>query len=230
LNALVRVVHRLAVGIEVVDAMRGTLADVVVTTEDGATWPRGRRPGRFRQLVRPGLTSPLLVRVTDERRRYVPRRFTLPFDVEEPSWTVRVPLFPGAGFRPHGAATGLRGRVVDQAGHTVPWARVTARHPASHRVAGRAHGDERGEFLLLLVPGPRLDDLFPAFEFTVEITVAVPSVPSDELVAEVPPSLDEVDDITKGEDAPPGYLTGVTSTIGMRLGELIVPAYTFTVN
>lgn len=207
-----RIAHRLAIGLEVVDAMRGSLADVVVTSE--GPFHRGRRPGRFHRLATPGLTS-AVVRVGDERRRYVPRRFVLP-----PGTTSRVALFPGAGFGPHGGTTGLRGEVVDQAGTTVPWARVVARHPTSHRVTGRADGDDRGEFLLLLIPGPSLVDLPPAFAFEMALTVWVLPGPLAGPLAEAVPPPDEVEDLTKGPDAPPGYVDRGTTTVHMRLGEI----------
>ncbi len=222
-------VHRLAFGLEVVDAMRGSLADVVVTSEGplAARLPRGRRPGRFRQLVTPGLAAPVIVRVADERRRYVPRRFVIPFDTVK---TPRVALFPGAGFGPQGGTTGVRGRVVDSAGAIVPWVRVIARHPASNRIAGRADGDDRGEFLLLVIPGPGFVDMPAKFSFQIALTVWALPGPLAGPVAESVPPAGEVTDITTGPDAPPGFQDRGTTTVHMRLAEIVSPALPFTIH
>ena len=68
-------------------------------------------------------------------------------DVPTTSRTWRPLLFPGAGYDLAETATGVRGTVTD-AGKPVRWARIEA--SANGRVIGRAHGDDRGEFLLVL--------------------------------------------------------------------------------
>lgn len=99
-------------------------------------------------------------------RRYVPRRIRIPFgdpafpDAEAIEVRVRRPaLFPGADYDIHESATALRGRVVEGL-VAVRWARIEALLPVGgacpasteSNVIAVAHGDERGEFLLVLPP------------------------------------------------------------------------------
>jgi hypothetical protein len=76
----------------------------------------------------------------------------------------RPALFPGAAYETSEVVTGMRGRVTS-GGKPVRWARVEARLPGSATRVGRAHGDDRGEFLLLLEPAAApLADLARPFE------------------------------------------------------------------
>ncbi len=88
-------------------------------------------------------------------RRVVPRRLRVPLpsaadaDTLELTRSARRPaLLPGANYDATSAA-GLRGRVL-RAGVPERWARIEARRAGSALTVGRAHGDDRGEFLLLL--------------------------------------------------------------------------------
>lgn len=119
--------------------------------------PRGSAPlSRFVQPV-----TSLTVRIDDPSRRYVPRRLSIPLwsypeVIEQPpsgplavgSRTVEVWLWPGAASPVPRGVTAIRGRVVRQQ-RPVPWTRITATGPTG-AVIGRAHGDDRGEFLLRL--------------------------------------------------------------------------------
>lgn len=271
-------VVRLAVGIEVVDAVRGDPADVEIAWENvprpvaPVTYesfppaydvgvglprlPRGSRPGRFRLAFTPETTplSPARVRVIDSCRRYVPRRLRIPFtslaDVitEEGTGARPAPrgrligVFPGAAFPVEGASTGIRGRVVDGAGAPVRWVRAEARHPVRGTRLGYAHGDDRGEFLLLLdTPASTLDA--PAgLRFPVEVLVeALPAAapmpppltgdpladPLGDLVPEVLPAIGAPDAVSSGDQTPAAFTRSVTATVQCGLGRLISPAQPF---
>jgi hypothetical protein len=198
---LVQVLHRLALGVEPVDAFTraligrgirvgrelpqvrrrfrpGTgLLDPLARRRDHALEHNGT--GRFKLRHGPGLgdADTVIVRVDDPWRRYVPRRFQVPiwtFDEVTASedWpaTTQTPakpptgpfvgtrsrmlrpwLLPGAAYALPGGTTGLRGRVT-RAGQPLPWPRVEAvlDDANDNVVLGRAHGDERGEFLVVV--------------------------------------------------------------------------------
>ncbi len=168
-------VTRLALGIEALDAQRGSRVPhpLQITFDE---LPLGmRRPDIVRHdscvfvlLYAPELQDAVVLRVFDsadrlwraetDRRRYVPRRLRIPVfaqaDADAHPYTERVrrpALFPGAAYDVSESITGMRGR-VERAGVPVRWARVQAIHPTSGLTVGRAHCDDRGEFLLLLEP------------------------------------------------------------------------------
>jgi hypothetical protein len=274
----VSAVARLAVGVEVIDVMRGGPAAVSVRLEDvpaphsvpvpagvteraralydpgiGLPALHSARPGRF-ALVLPR-ESPAHVRIVDERRRYVPRRLEIPFaeldDVlaeeaatQEPPYprmTARgrhVRIFPGACYEPHPGATGVRGQVLDAAGRAVRWTRVRARHTTQDVELGVAHGDDRGEFLLVLGSPAGPLAVPTATEFPIEVTVTAPPAPAltgpvgtsedplADLPVEVMPPLGGPgpDDVSAGTAAPPGFTASVTATVTCRLGRLVSPS------
>lgn len=141
-----------------------------------AALPRLERhgSGRFAQRHHAGLASPLRIRMFDGRRgrSVVPRRLALPI----PAWqalidadevegappvtvarrTFRVWLHPGAGVE-LACAAALRGRVVLD-GEPLRWVRVEAFERRNDGTAGlrvgRAHGDDRGEFVLVVALEP----------------------------------------------------------------------------
>jgi hypothetical protein len=129
------------------------------------------------------------VRIFDPCRRIVPRRLRFPLAVPQPSAVLPAPkvtladvdaaplgerlrrpfLFPGAAYDVSETATGLRGRVVRN-GAPMRWARVLARLPGTTTVVGRAHGDDRGEFLLLVDAGAGpVTDLGTLIDVEVEV-------------------------------------------------------------
>jgi hypothetical protein len=170
-----QVLHRLALGLVLRDAVtdRDATAGLRVGWEaSGHFLPRGATPewpcvdfervgaGRFRLRVAPRPAG-LTVRVSDASRRYVPRRFTVPWwtqaQLTDPvpanalsvvSRTLRLWLWPGAAYPLPTGTTAIRGRIM-QAGIPVPWARITARGTTG-AILGLAHGDDRGEFRLVL--------------------------------------------------------------------------------
>jgi hypothetical protein len=141
------------------------------------------------------------VRLLDDQRRYVPRRLRIPLAVgvldDIPmARRARQPwLWPGAAYPVLERATGLRGRVlVDQGGvrRPVRWARIQARRAAGAPIAW-AHGDDRGDFLLILPP----EALGPGAELgTLTLVVeargrlGLPADPPPELVRAVDPTWD----------------------------------------
>jgi hypothetical protein len=273
---------RLALGLEVVDAVRGDPADVEVRWENvprpvppatTADWPspydvgldlprlsRGLRPGRFRIAYTPEDRPPRVpvpparLRICDPHRRYVPRRLQVPFPnlaavlSEEqasgrPAWRGRtVRVFPGAAFRCEGASTGIRGRAVDAAGVPLRWVRALATHPARGTVLGYAHGDDRGEFLLLLSTPPSTLEDPGGLTFTVDVTVAarppgapMPSPltqppeadPLGDLVRELLPAPGLPDAVSSGATTPAGFTRTVTTAVTVTLGRLVSPPVPF---
>lgn len=240
------VVHRLAAGIEPVDALSGARAGqaVSVSLED----PRalaGARPlahagGRWSMRYVPRLPAHIDVRVADPTRRFVARRLRLPIVAEqkvrhgeragpvvaasERTW--RPALFPGAAYAPSPFATGVRGRSI-HAGAPARWVRVEAAVSRGEAVLWRAHGDDRGEFLLLIGPNPHAAGALPA-SIAIRIDVFGAPAPAGpaagaasdpywdlplELVA--PPGPD--DPVSSGAALPTGYAGGVTAGADVHL-------------
>jgi hypothetical protein len=198
---VVQVLHRLALGVEPVDAF--TRMPIGGGVRVGRELPRPRRrfrpgtgpldplarrrdlalehngTGRFKLRHGPGLGSAATVRirVDDPWRRYVPRRFDVPiwtFDevtasedwppigsapakpptgpfVATRSRLLRPWLLPGAAYSLPTGTTGLRGKVT-RGGRPLPWPRVEAvlDDASDNVVLGQAHGDERGEFVVVI--------------------------------------------------------------------------------
>ncbi|MFC5219670.1 hypothetical protein [Streptomyces coerulescens] len=265
--------HRLALGLEVIDALRDEPADVRVAVENQPPphrvpaltslastvlydpgiqlphLPRGRRAGRFRLLFDERTAPPVHLRVYDTARRYVPRRLEVPFaplatvlaeersGARPASRARRIALFAGAAYGPQGNATGLRGRVEDADGVPVRWARVTARHPRQGDVLGRAHGDDRGEFLLVLGAPP---ELATPRDFTVQVlldfaattrpggSAGTDTDPLAGLPLERLPPTGSPDSVSDGTGLPPTYSVRVTVAASLRLGRLVSPDAPFT--
>ncbi len=111
------------------------------------------------------------VRVLDPSERIVPRRLRIPLvslgapedlgllDALPVSQRQRTPFFyPGAAYDVSERVTGLRGRVVVSDGALPPtfvpvrWPRIEARLSRGATPFAWAHGDQHGEFLLVLPP------------------------------------------------------------------------------
>jgi hypothetical protein len=242
------VLHRLAVAVDARDALSDRPADTVLIaryrrvptpTNPTPPWlPLDRRgTARFTLRHRLDATAPLpnleLV-IGEPTRRYVPRRFTVtPWqlaEVAEPAPYVeafarmlRFWLHPGTAYLLPGAATAIRGRVV-QNGRPKRWARVQGTTPAS--VAGWAHTDERGEFVLPIIDAGQDLTRVTADTITVTLrvigtpTVADPEPPLNErttdLVSEAiarssnPATPAEVDnDVLRGIAVPAGYVENI---------------------
>jgi hypothetical protein len=138
--------------------------------------------------------SPVTVRLVPRDRRYVPRRLKASIvaesavladeaagaDLPTARRTWRPALFPGAGYDAPETATGVRGTVT-HAGAPVRWTRVVARahgQPGGSPPIGAAHGDDRGEFLLLLGQNPgAVGDLVSPLLVTITVFARDPALP-----------------------------------------------------
>jgi hypothetical protein len=231
------VVHRLAIGIEPRDAARG--ARVASALELRVERPVGVRDvsllrhasGRWSLRYVPRLPANVDVLIDDPRRRFVPRRLRLPIVPEAdvraaerlgghlppPDRTWAPALYPGAAYAVGAAATGLRG-TAERAGVPVRWAGVEAVVRGTTRVVGRAHGDDRGEFLLLVAPDPAAPAELPdAVRLTITVRGAKPApVPpadaSDDLWGLPLENVAPPGPISAGVQLPPGYVPGFTAS------------------
>ncbi|HEV7684654.1 MAG TPA: hypothetical protein VGO68_21270 [Pyrinomonadaceae bacterium] len=184
-SRFVETVHRLALGIEPVDAQgRRRLSYDLQVAPDILPIDLPRPPlerhasNRYSLRYQPGVKTPVDLRFFDsantpyrpqsDRRRVVPRRLRIPIltlaDVEAQEQAeaaadkkpkdfkrrIRRPVFyPGAAYSFDASSTGLRGRVIRD-DKPMRWARIVATLAGETVVVGRAHGDDRGEFLLLI--------------------------------------------------------------------------------
>lgn len=222
-------VERLALGLEPLDALAaGRIArplDVVVEGAIvGPTRLERHASGRFVLVYERGVETPVLVRLVPGDRRYVPRRMQFDItaladvldaeqagtDVPTGSRTWRPLLFPGAGYDLGSAATAVRGTVT-AGGKPVRWTRVEA--TAGGQRVGLAHGDDRGEFLLVLgFQKGAVGDLVSPLAVTIDVYAADPAaaVDPDDPLADLP--LEEAaapgvlpDDVSDAVDPPGGY-------------------------
>lgn len=155
-------ITRLALGLEAIDACRGgRISDPIQVAVDDppAVGRMPRHDSCLHALVySPDVSSPVTLRILSPDRHFVPRRLQIPIGSEAdavagllpaPKRTWRPLLFPGAAYDISASATGVRGRVVwADDGAPVRFARVVASYGAQQ--IGLAHGDDRGEFLLVL--------------------------------------------------------------------------------
>lgn len=271
-----RLVHRLALGLEPLDAARGGRLHypVRMDVEGKLPWAPGapgdaRRPyrramrrgdvrpsisrnntGRHVLLYHPALASRIDVRIYDHERRYAPRRFRIPLvslddvlDAEEagaplPAGSrIRRPvLFPGAAYEVGELATGLRGRVLRD-NRPMRWARVDAfLDTATGPLVGRAHGDDRGEFLLLLspraAPGAELPEVLNVRVMIYgpkdASTPTSPSLPQEDAWWELPleqlPPAGAPDPVSAGEILPSHpslYVEGSRRVISFRYSHIL---------
>ena len=166
--------HRLALAVEVVDPLTERLAVTSLragqelvrrTRTTDRSWPCApldpAGPARFKLRHQHPLPSRVVVRLDDPARRFVPRRLRIRlWRVDRLDQTPTRPyiptqhrllhawLWPGAATALPQGSTVVRGRVMRTEG-PARWARVTARDQ-NGQVVGRAHGDDRGEFVLVV--------------------------------------------------------------------------------
>lgn len=192
-------VDRLAVGLEPLDALStmriARPVDVVLDAAPALSplaLPR-HGSGRFVLLFASGVDTPVSLRLVPADRRFVPRRMTFPFldetavlhaeqtgdDVPAASRAWRPRLFPGAAYDVPHTATGVRGTVT-RGGTPVRWTRVEA--SLAGTPIGLAHGDDRGEFLLVLGPNGDVSgtgDLVSPIDVTIDVYARDPALPED---------------------------------------------------
>jgi hypothetical protein len=224
-------ITRLALGIEPVDAQRGTrIAGPLVVTFDESprplhkwrTFPNGlllddvlprmtrHGSGRYARIFARGTPIDIAVRLSDRSRRYVARRLRLSVPAESVDAaaafrTVRIHLHPGANAELSTATSAIRGRIV-HTGLPVRWCRVRAEETASGQLFGFTHGDDRGEFVLPLAP-PADHVGMAADPLVVRLVLGVPPTPvpppTDPLVPLVDPLWDLVEEASALPLAPP---------------------------
>ncbi|WP_434620578.1 hypothetical protein [Arthrobacter sp. A5] len=238
------VLHQLALGVECFDAITGTSIATGVRVgrevtapkrriHSQAAWPcsdlDGSGMGRFKLRYGPLVPAAFVVRIDDPDRRYAPRRFSVhlwplaavaagaagPY-IPVASRLLRVWLWPGSAYAFPRGSTLVRGRVGDN-GLPVRWARVTATG-LNGAIAGRAHADERGEFLLV-VSNPDQNPLQDSV--ALDLVASAPKSPSpadgtdrcSDLVIEdvprswAPPLPQDLDNsVLRGVSPPPGYV------------------------
>jgi hypothetical protein len=226
-------VDRLAVGLEPLDAVSMLrIARPVDVTLDAApalsplTLPR-HGSGRFVLLFDSRVDTPVTLRLIPGDRRFVPRRMTFTFldeatvlaaeqagtDVPADHRAWRPRLFPGAAYDVPHTATGVRGTVT-RAGKPLRWTRIEA--SLAGKVIGRAHGDDRGEFLLVLGPNDDVTgtgDLVSPIDVTIDVYAHDPVLPADpdDPLADLPLEAaaapgSATDDVSDGKTLPGNYV------------------------
>jgi hypothetical protein len=261
----VQVLHRLALGVEPIDMVtRQRLGSQIrvgrelpvaprpTVLDPGLAWPcdslEYNGTGKFKLRHGHSVTDHVAVRVDDPSRRFVPRRFAValwtlaevsaagPY-VPVLSRVLRPWLLPGSAYHVSRGTTGIRGRIV-LGGQPVRWPRVTALGPGGSQV-GWAHGDERGEFLLLVNGTGTLPPPAPS-SLDVDLVVSAPDPAHPEpvdsidrcadLVVEVvtrssaPPAPGDLDnDLLRGLSTPAGYLTSTALRphLAVPIGEVL---------
>lgn len=234
--------QRLALGVEPRDALRNArvLHPLQVALENG---PPGARLERHASALfalrwQAGQTASLDYRLDDPTRRYVPRRLRVPVltaadfaadPMHTPLFASRPGLFPGAAYDLSPTATGLRGRVL-RAGQPLRWARITVTRPAGTAVLARAHGDDRGDFVLLLPASVRSGELVESMSLRVHVfgpaaapVPADPGVTADplwDLPVEPVPLPPATDEVTPGLALPPGYVELLAQNVDFPLGRM----------
>ncbi len=261
----VEVIHRLALGIEPIDAQHGRRLSYSLQMKHeeellGLPRPPIERHGSnlFSLRYQPGVKTLITLRIFDletprydpkyDRRRIVPRRLKIPIltradvenqeklDRQEFRRRIRRPaFFPGAAYDSGATATALRGR-VRRGGEAMRWARVEAK--LAGQDVGRAHGDDRGEFFLIVnaraVTGSSLPN-----PLNIDISVSGPAiaVPHSPEKEKIDPLWDlpvetlaapgsAVDKVATGENLPTDYTATVTETVTFTLGTSIYREFT----
>jgi hypothetical protein len=247
-------VLRLALGIEPLDSLRdrrvGVRLDVTIDKSPPVIrlpWIERHDSCVFVVTYRKEINEPaprphLDIRITDVPRRWAPRRLRYPIlpeaaaDADPASFRIRRPeLFPGAAYELPESVTGIRGR-VHRGGVPMRWARVEASDPVSGIVVGRAHGDDRGEFLLALSPeASPVGDLVDPLPLDVTVFGPDPApgpplpaaLPKMDLLWDLPleiaPAPGLADGVSDGTTLPPTYRAsaGGAVSVSFRLGRLL---------
>ncbi len=209
----------------------------------------------------PGSEGPVFVtlRFLSPERRFVPRRIRFellepgPIEVADeanpdagapsllgfPSRARNVTLWPGAAYDVSNASTGLRGRVRYRTdGTPVRWTRVVAfadsdGEPDLDTEVGRAQGDDRGEFLLLLDSAAGGIGPFETLSVTAHVFVfanAAVQIPTPEqlrsdplwdLPVEAITTPSRTDDVLRGEKLPPDFTLQDSKKLDFQLGRLL---------
>lgn len=239
--------------------------------DPGIGLPRWRRAaiGRVRVVhphnpaplpagVPPPATASKAIRIVDRGRRFVPRRLTVPVPTlpavlaaevahaAGPRRSWRIAMFPGAGYPLSGGITAIRGRVVDEANVPVPWVQVLARivdigANQDGPVIGRAHGDDRGEFVMILLAHAEAVAGAETMTIALRLTIGVPPAPPPadpdrgdlldpavDPLALLPtaklPTVQSPDDVSAGEAIPADFRRIGPISLDVRIGRIQAPA------
>jgi hypothetical protein len=268
----VEVIHRLGLGIEPIDAQGSRrLGHELQVRDDKAHLGSSRPPverhasNLYALRYQEGVTTPIDLRFFDsterfytpeyDRRRIVPRRLRIPIlsladveteeQVDKKSFTRRIRrpvFFPGATYASDSTATSLRGRVMRN-GKPLRWARVVATLAGEAVLAGRAQGDDRGEFLLIINSQVTAGSALPN-PLNIEVSVFGPAttpIPNPASLPEIDPLWDlpleslaapgtSVDQVASGEQLPPDYTANATRVVEFTLGRCLsnVPDFVIT--
>jgi hypothetical protein len=235
--------RRMALAVECIDSTTRRIITTPVRIEAEESGVSFAAQGVGRAVMshsRRRTPATLKVRIDDPTRQFAPRRLTIPLwtlaevnrsFVPAESRLLRPWLLPGSAYPLVRGTTALRGR-VETNGAPVRWPRIVARDSANATV-GWAHGDERGEFVLVLEIPYVLPSLPDTFDVTLVVSApAVRAKPSDDplgdLVVErvlrplAPPSpTPDEQRLLQGRAIPPGYRTAsVPGSFTARLGVL----------
>jgi hypothetical protein len=254
----IEALHRLALGLEPLDAMQGgriahPIQVIIPEKLQGLPRPDVERHDSCLHVLRyqPGVNDKVNLRFFEDARRFVPRQIQYPIltivqaDALNYKNRVRRPvLFPGAAYDSVSLSTGIRGR-VERNGKPLRWVRVEARLVLNGTVIGRAQGDDRGEFYLLLSsaasPAHDLTDpvkvLVEVFGPTVDPVPANPNLPSLDkfwdLPTEVAAVLDPVnpddDSVSAGTVLPAGFSSLASKSLDVPLGTILSQTTTFVI-
>ena len=264
------VLHRLALAVDCVDALTGRPGTPGVRAGREAdprllprrfdhSWPcldlDMRASGRFTVRRETPVPDTFIVRIADAGRSFAPRRLRAHLWTEAQIGAAdRIPpagpyvpvlsrllrpwLLPGPAAALSRSATAIRGR-VERNGMAVRWPRITALGPGNVEV-GWAHGDDRGEFQLVVTgtgtlppPAPStlgLDIVVSAPDPLRPVTVADPADRYADLVVEdvprsaAPPTATDLDNpLLRGRARPPGYVesTGPRPHLQVDVGGML---------
>lgn len=177
-----------------------------------------------------------------DERRYVPRRLLL-----TPALAQKQPvldtgniretwLWPGSAYPLSPSSSAVRGRVLRgpnlASAAAIPWARVFLTIPAAETnfaaatFIGRAHGDERGEFVLSVAASAAQGAaLSSPLACRLWAWFAPPAPASSDPLALLPledAGSDAINDVLRGYTIPAGYTQSVSATLPpLRLGETL---------
>jgi hypothetical protein len=196
-----RVLHRLALGVECLDAVAqrrlrnavsvGREVDPRLLPRDAdPEWPcvslQDRGIGRAQIRFDHTTSTSVRLRIVDAFRRFAPRRFDVPLwtlaEIDAAELTpplvpaaarvLRPWLWPGSGALLPRGMTVIRG-VVMSGDQPVRWARLNAVRPGDG-VIGHGHADERGEFIVVITGTGSLPPPAPS-TLDVDLVVIAPN-------------------------------------------------------
>lgn len=173
-------------------------------------------------------------------RMFVPRRFSMNLVFQEGipapgTANIRTPwLLPGSAYPFPATSTIIRGRVIRgtelSTARPVRWARLFATIPETQKkfdeatIAGCAHGDDRGEFVMALdsrvVSGAALKNPVQVrlWAFVPPANAIDLSSPLDDLPVEIA-GADPLNDTLRGITVPVTYIFSQSTSIHLQLGE-----------